>query len=781
MPLPLPNLDDRRWADLAEEGQSLIPLYAPGWTDHNIHDPGITLMELLAWIAEMDLYRLNRVPDRHRRKFLALIGVRPEPPRPARTVLRFGLPSGASELALPETLEFEGKDPFGQPTRFRTLEAITVVSSQLKAVQVKDRAGVHDLTSRWQRGEPLALFGDDPRPGAALYLGFSQPLPVNVPVGLFFTVADLQASEAERARIIQEIMSLREACRPPDSLVNCLDESHPGSGEDASVVSLSHHSVRTRWEFLDEGGRWQALDSDQVSPPGATPARGPFMGAPRGVEDDTRNFTLNGRVLVRLPRAMQPKQIGSAPSFYYLRCRFVDGAYDAAPVARSLIPNGVLAEQAVPASLLTWPIAVGASVEGAASPGEVVSFELQLNPQREITQLRFHDEESDRPRFRVLAFEPPGTNRGTLSIEAVWVGTATGDPLQAYKLRNAPVLPQGFQVVTLEGEQSRSWTLRPDLDASGRADAHFVLDASSGVVAFGDGERGRVPTKDALIVASFATTRAEEGNLEQGRVNQLADTPHNRAVLPDFDTVKDQLTEITNALPAAGGAAAETLTHAAGRALTVVERTERAVTLADYERLARETPGVRVARASARANLHPSFPCFGAPGIITLIVLPHLPADKPMPSPALLQAVRAFLTRRRVVGTRVEVVGPIYLKVTVRARVRAHDGVNTLELRQKIITALNRFFHPLEGGPNGDGWPLGRDVYRSEVLQVIDETPGVDHVISLELIPGEGTAQCGNVCLAPTQLVEAGQHQVEVEQPANLTYCRRSEGTHVSS
>ena len=84
MAVPLPNLDDRRWADLVEEGRALIPLYAPGWTDHNIHDPGIMLMELLAWVAEMDIYWLNRIPDRHKRRFLALAGIQPQPP-PAPT------------------------------------------------------------------------------------------------------------------------------------------------------------------------------------------------------------------------------------------------------------------------------------------------------------------------------------------------------------------------------------------------------------------------------------------------------------------------------------------------------------------------------------------------------------------------------------------------------------------------------------------------------------------------------------------------------------------------
>ncbi len=74
MPIPLPNLDDRRWTDLVDEGRSLIPVYSDEWTDFNPSDPGITLLELFAWIAEMDIYQINRIPDRHKRKFLELIG-----------------------------------------------------------------------------------------------------------------------------------------------------------------------------------------------------------------------------------------------------------------------------------------------------------------------------------------------------------------------------------------------------------------------------------------------------------------------------------------------------------------------------------------------------------------------------------------------------------------------------------------------------------------------------------------------------------------------------------
>jgi hypothetical protein len=73
MPLPLPNLDDRRWSDLVDEARALIPTFDPAWTDHNPSDPGITLIELFAWLAEMLIYRANRVPEAHVRTFLKLL------------------------------------------------------------------------------------------------------------------------------------------------------------------------------------------------------------------------------------------------------------------------------------------------------------------------------------------------------------------------------------------------------------------------------------------------------------------------------------------------------------------------------------------------------------------------------------------------------------------------------------------------------------------------------------------------------------------------------------
>ena len=76
MPMLIPQIDDVEFEQLFEEARALIPRYAPEWTDHNFHDPGITILELLAWIVDQQIYQVGFVSDRHLRAFAALLGVR---------------------------------------------------------------------------------------------------------------------------------------------------------------------------------------------------------------------------------------------------------------------------------------------------------------------------------------------------------------------------------------------------------------------------------------------------------------------------------------------------------------------------------------------------------------------------------------------------------------------------------------------------------------------------------------------------------------------------------
>ncbi|MBL8208156.1 MAG: putative baseplate assembly protein [Blastocatellia bacterium] len=87
MPIPNPILDDRSYQQLRDELVRRIPVYTPEWTDHNASDPGITLLELFAFLGENLLYRFNQIPETARLEFLRLLQIPLRPARAARTIV----------------------------------------------------------------------------------------------------------------------------------------------------------------------------------------------------------------------------------------------------------------------------------------------------------------------------------------------------------------------------------------------------------------------------------------------------------------------------------------------------------------------------------------------------------------------------------------------------------------------------------------------------------------------------------------------------------------------
>jgi predicted phage baseplate assembly protein len=281
-------------------------------------------------------------------------------------------------------------------------------------------------------------------------------------------------------------------------------------------------------------------------------------------------------------------------------------------------------------------------------------------------------------------------------------------------------------------------------------------------VTFGDGERGLPAPRGALIVAKYRSTLAEQANVLAGKISRLSNSAHNQALI-DVPATNAALKIISNPFPATGGAEAETLAHAEGRALEEVKRVTRAVTVADIEHLSLTTPGTDVARVAVKVNLDARYPCLQAPGTTTVVLLPRISAPSAQPSPGLRALVLRYLNRRRILGNRIEVVGPVYTKVTVRAQAQSQTGADPARVRQDILQSLHDFFDPLLGGPEKTGWPFGRDIYRSEVLHIIDSVPGVENVIALELIADDGEPSCGNLCIGPCSLVLSGEHEIVVK------------------
>jgi predicted phage baseplate assembly protein len=207
--LPEIQLDDRRFQDLVSEARLKITRSCPEWTEHNVSDPGITLIELFAWMTEMTIYRLNRVPDKLHVSLLELLGIRLDGPSAAQTSLRFRLPEVATE-----SLRIEAGAEVGTP-RTATEESITFqvdetfeIPAAIPAAYVLQRGGqvksvgLADGGAKPAGADQLA-FASPPAVGDALYLGFEES------IGRLLIEVDVDASQARGAGVNPDDPPLR--------------------------------------------------------------------------------------------------------------------------------------------------------------------------------------------------------------------------------------------------------------------------------------------------------------------------------------------------------------------------------------------------------------------------------------------------------------------------------------------------------------------------------------------------------------------------------------------
>ncbi len=178
MPLPTPNLDDRRFQDFVDEAKRHIPHYCPEWTDHNVSDPGITLIELFSWMTETLIYRLNRVPEKSYVTFLNLMGVQLQEPAAASTWLTFWLSAAATDkVVVPTGTEAATEQTVSEASvSFLTDNDLVILPPRIvacltspdgKAFTVQD--WLHPLDDN---GFPA--FEERPQQDNAFYLGFGQ-------------------------------------------------------------------------------------------------------------------------------------------------------------------------------------------------------------------------------------------------------------------------------------------------------------------------------------------------------------------------------------------------------------------------------------------------------------------------------------------------------------------------------------------------------------------------------------------------------------------------------
>ncbi|WP_314409920.1 putative baseplate assembly protein [Streptomyces sp. DSM 40484] len=647
MALPSPNLDDRRFQQFVDDAKRYIQQRAPEWTDHNVSDPGITLVETVAHMADQIVYRLNRVPEKNHLAFLDLVGITLFPPSAARTDVTFWLSAPQEEpVLLPVGTEVATTRTENQEAAvFATEDELAIVPCELRyLVLQRDGEPVTDRTADLAEGKDLMCFAESPRPGDCMLIGLNAAVP--------------------HCAVAME-----------------LDSRVDGVGVDPRQPPLL-------WEAWTEDG-WVVCEVDR---------------------DGTGGLNRPGEVVLHMPGGHTLSRTGGQEAGW-LRCRVTEPLpdqpfYTTSPTVRS-----------------------------------VDAFTLGG------TTTAVHAE--------------------TVTDEAL--GESSGLPGQRLRLAHFPVVGDTPPVLlqTAEHEGWTDWEVVPSFAASTPHDRHITLDAATGDIAFGPAVRepdgglrqyGAVPPKGAVIRARrYRTGGGRAGNVARGAVQVL------RTSVP-------YVSEVVNREAARGGVDGETVEEAKTRAPITLRAQERAVTLRDYEELAR-----RAAPDTARITcLEGDEGEHGAYAVRVLVVPQAVPDpggrlrfEQLVPGDALLHRITRHLDERRLIGTRLAVGPPFYQGITVVATVHAFRGTDTDRVRRQAHDALYRHLDPLTGGADGRGWRFGRPVQSGEVFAVLQRVPGVELVDEVQLHPADPlTGKRGDptdrIDLAAPSLVFSFDHRVRV-------------------
>ncbi|RSS62190.1 putative baseplate assembly protein [Streptomyces sp. WAC06614] len=647
MALPSPNLDDRRFQQFVDDAKRYIQQRAPEWTDHNVSDPGITLVETVAHMADQIVYRLNRVPEKNHLAFLDLMGIHLFPPSAARTDVTFWLSAPQEDpVVLPAGTEVAtARTEHEEAVVFATEHELTVVPTELRLLMLQRQGEpVTDRTADLTEAKDVMCFAEAPRPGDCMLLGLS-------------------------------------AAAPHCAVALGLDSRVDGVGVDPRQPPLV-------WEAWTEDG-WVPCEVDR---------------------DGTGGLNRPGEVVLHVPGGHVLSRTGGRQAGW-LRCR------------------------------VTEPL-----------PGQP-----------------FY---TTSPTVRAAEAFTLGGTTGVVHAETVHdeaLGESTGLPGQRLRLAHAPVVGDDPPLLlqTAEDDGWHDWDVVPHFAASGPYDRHLTLDATTGEIAFGPAVRepdgglrqyGAVPPQGAVVRARrYRIGGGRAGNVARGAVRVL------RSSVP-------YVSEVVNREAARGGVDGETVTEAKVRAPITLRAQERAVTLRDYEELAR-----RAAPETARiACLEGEESAQGAYAVRVLVV-PQAVADpggrlrfeQLVPGDGLLRRITRHLDERRLIGTRLAVGPPFYQGVTVVATVHAFRGTDTDRVRRQAHDALYRHLDPLTGGADGTGWPFGRRVQAGEVFAVLQRVPGVELVDEVLLHPadpltGKRGEATDRIDLDPAALVFSFDHRVRV-------------------
>ncbi len=668
------HLDDRSYREIEEEAVFHIPGEYPDWTNYNFADPGRTLVQLFSWLTEVQQYRLSQPDERKRRKYLKLFGeeVRHSRPSAGAVCVEPGLPGEENVLPLLKGSRFFAEDLVFETTEKRWIHPVRLLGACL--TEGAHFNGYQNVGNDFGKRMRLYPFGEQPRTGNQCCFLLDQGL-----------------SPTRETEFYFEIRTEYEVTRNP-------------AGE--GFLPLA----KWKWEFYGAGG-WRELPLEQ---------------------DETYVFLQSGCLRFRVPEEMAEEE---TLHVYQIRVTLLEQELDVAP----LIENVYLNEIPIRQQYSVCDYEEG-EVDFSGEPVQEETFfvysDLYL-AERGQTELyletgegwqlsrELRREKTGEERIRIW-FSRPVWARGRLryrlaaferdAAEKRIPGRGNRFANQEFALPFSHVLYGAFEILVYDREKKAYMDFQKteDFDVCSARDRVYMLDTAEKRLVFGDCENAMAPDGEIRIIR-LKCSQGSAGNCKAGGIRECEGRPE--LLIRQYRNTE-------------GGRDEETVSECMQRFRSSLKEIHRGVTYADYEELVKKTPGLLIldSRVLPPAGKGESED-LSAENQISIVVQPlGLPGEHTVLSRKYRQNISRFLERRKMLGTRIRILDPGYIGISLYAEVWIRPQF--ADAREQIERAVAAYL-------DEKTWEIGKPVLCSALYGLLDTLPCVRKVRTLT-VSGQG-------------------------------------------
>lgn len=687
-------LDTEEFSDIFEEARGKIASIYPEWTDYNYHDPGITMLELFAWLKEGQQFYMDQTGEAQKEKFLKLLGTRRLVKEPAKALLTM---ETDKNIILPKGTKF-----YADTICYESVEQNVILKEDITTCfYVREKVEEYLDRKQLNFGNQLRIhmFGKEPEPGDTFYIGLTKALPINMEISIYF-----------------DLFTEYEVIRNP------------------LTQKLAVPFVKFCMEYFTKDG-WRKVSH---------------------LKDTTYGFLQDGQIFFEVKNTMKPGNVFGEEG-YFLRIRLKEGVYDIPPVlagfginvlrvvqTEHFIEHCVIPKNSRAISENSQGMVCVKDTTFLALYGENDVYAASHGRLHEVSVVqKYLDTEHAECTF---VFEVPEEwnkfeeihliHRESAQSQKKMFTEGNGYPNQSYELLDELVEYESFELMVQdELGDFILWEKVQDFSESGPEDRHYVFDSRTGTVTFGNSIRGLAPEGEIRII-SYARSLGSDGKVKAGRINQISREIESDAV-------------VTNNKDSWGGRKEETLEESFVRVQKELKCPVTAVTYEDYERYIRETPGLMIANCKVLKPMEVTeiFPYYDE-SAITVVVKPFAKQIKKELMAVYRRNILSYLELFRMTGTSVYLIRPEYIafELYVEVVIKTHY----IHAEEEIKETVERWFQAL-------GKEFGGCVRYSKLYGVIDMLPCVKRLRSVSFeVKGTGVKHLpdGSVKVPPNGVVE---------------------------